>query len=57
MTWAFTKKKTKQKRICQIRNKNVTLLTLLMNIIIFLNNISILWYFLYGGPRLLGKVI
>ena len=26
-----------------------------MNIIIFLNNISILWYFLYDGPRLLGK--
>ena len=56
MTWAFTKKKNTQKnRICQIRNKNATLLTLLMNIIIFLNNFSILGYFLYDGPRFLGK--
>ena len=57
MTWAFTKKKKQKKNgICQIRNKNATLLTLLMNIIIFLNNESTNFYKRISLKRLTLKM-
>ena len=56
MTWAFTKKKTTKKQDMSNKKKRGTLVTLLMNIIIFLNNESTNFYKRISLKRLTLKM-